>query len=102
MALGEPTIRSSDKPTRGMQRVLTGFGRHVRELRKKRGLSQEEIAFRSGLDRSYVGQVERGEKNIALINICRLAYALNLAPLELLAPLEPMQPPEGTSDNVSQ
>lgn len=70
-------------------------------MRKKSKLSQEEVAFRSGLDRSYVGQVERGEKNISLINICRLASGLNVAPHELLAPLEPMQPPEGKNGNVS-
>jgi transcriptional regulator with XRE-family HTH domain len=60
------------------------FGRRLRELRKQAGLSQEALAYESGLDRSYVGGVERGEYNISLLNICLLADALNLPPAELL------------------
>jgi transcriptional regulator with XRE-family HTH domain len=60
------------------------FGRRLRELRKQAGLSQEALAHEAGLDRSYVGGVERGEYNIALLNICRLAEALDLSPEELL------------------
>ncbi|WP_296192661.1 helix-turn-helix transcriptional regulator [uncultured Microbacterium sp.] len=52
------------------------FGARVRELRTAAGLSQEELAHRAGLDRSYVGQVERGERNISLDNIHRIAGAL--------------------------
>lgn len=52
------------------------FGARVRELRKAVGLSQEDLAHRADLDRSYVGQVERGERNISLDNIHRLAEAL--------------------------
>lgn len=52
------------------------FGARVRALRKEAGLSQEELAHRAELDRSYVGQVERGERNITLDNIHRLASAL--------------------------
>lgn len=60
------------------------FGMRLRLLRKKRGWSQERLAFECNLDRTYVGGVERGERNIALLNICRLAKALNLPPRELL------------------
>jgi transcriptional regulator with XRE-family HTH domain len=60
------------------------FGRRLRELRRRAGLSQEALAHESGLDRSYVGGVERGQYNISLLNICRLADALDLAPEELL------------------
>jgi len=60
------------------------FGRRLRDLRKQAGLSQEALAHESGLDRSYVGGVERGEYNISLLNICLLADALNLQPAELL------------------
>src|SRR5437868_14956278 len=60
------------------------FGRRLRELRKRVGLSQEALAHQAGLDRSYVGGVERGEYNISLLNICRLADALDLSPEELL------------------
>ena len=60
------------------------FGNRVRKLRKERGLSQEELADKAELDRSYVGGVERGERNISLENICRIASALKLAPSCLL------------------
>lgn len=60
------------------------FGRRLRELRKQAGLSQEALAYEAGLDRSYVGGVERGEYNISLQNICLLAKALGLPPHELL------------------
>lgn len=54
------------------------FGKRIRELRKSRGWSQEEFAFHVGLDRSYVGGVERGERNISLENICLMADALGV------------------------
>ena len=58
-----------------MDSVLVRFGRRVRELRKAKGMSQEALALEAGLDRSYVGGVERGERNISLHNIGRLAQA---------------------------
>ena len=59
------------------------FGRRVRELRKSRGWSQEEFALHVGLDRSYVGGVERGERNIGLENICLIAASLGVPPSNL-------------------
>lgn len=56
----------------------------VRALRREAGISQEDLANRSELDRSYVGQVERGERNISLDNIYRLAKALEVPPSSLL------------------
>jgi transcriptional regulator with XRE-family HTH domain len=61
------------------------FGANVRVKREQLGLSQEELADRAGLHRTYVGSVERGERNISLINILRIAAALECAPAELLA-----------------
>jgi transcriptional regulator with XRE-family HTH domain len=60
------------------------FGQHLAALRRAQGMSQEALAFDSGLARSYLGGVERGQRNLALVNICRLAQALNLPPSELL------------------
>lgn len=52
------------------------FGARIRALRAEQGISQEELAHRAELDRSYVGQVERGERNVSLDNIFRLSIAL--------------------------
>lgn len=60
------------------------FGQHLVKLRKERGLSQERLALESGLARSYIGGIERGQRNIALINICVLANTLGVAPAEML------------------
>ena len=54
------------------------FGTRLRELRRQKGLSQEALASACDLDRTYIGGVERGERNISLINIHRLAQALDV------------------------
>jgi transcriptional regulator with XRE-family HTH domain len=59
------------------------FGERVRELRKQKGLSQEALALSCELDRSYIGGVERGERNISLLNIQKIADALGISPREL-------------------
>lgn len=59
------------------------FGRRLAQLRKAKGWSQETLSLESGVARSYLGGVERGQRNIALVNICRLADALELKPAEL-------------------
>jgi transcriptional regulator with XRE-family HTH domain len=53
-------------------------------VRTEKGISQEELAQRSGLHRTYVSSVERGERNISLINIAKLANALGVKPSELM------------------
>lgn len=63
---------------------LFQFGRRLVALRQERGWSQEKLALESGLARSYLSEVERGIRNIALLNICRLADTLGLEPAELL------------------
>jgi transcriptional regulator with XRE-family HTH domain len=60
------------------------FGKHLVVLRKRLGWSQERLAMESGLARSYVGGIERGERNLALINICILAETLGVTPSEML------------------
>lgn len=67
--------------------VLSRFGANVREYRIRAGLSQEKLAALAKLDRTYVGGVERGERNVSLVNIVRLATALSVAPAQLLATL---------------
>lgn len=54
------------------------------QLRKKRGWSQETLALESGIARSYLGGVERGQRNLSLLNICKLAATLELPPATLL------------------
>ena len=63
---------------------LGTFGARVRQTRLDLGWSQEELAFRSGLHRTYVGAVERGERNVALLNLCKLAAALSRSAGDLL------------------
>ncbi len=69
--------------SRREQQIQKRFGARVRELRQKRGLSQEGLAFACGLDRTYVGSVERGERNISLVNINAIASALRVPTKEL-------------------
>lgn len=64
--------------------LLNKFGDKVREERLKRGLSQEELAGKAGVHRTYIGMIERGEKNITLTNIKKVANALNLKIDQLL------------------
>lgn len=56
------------------------FGERMRELRKSKGLSQEALALACDLDRTYIGGVERGERNISLLNIHKIADALGVSP----------------------
>lgn len=65
---------------------LTQFSARLVELRRAKGWSQERLALESGLARSYLGGVERGQRNIALINIFRLADALGVVAADLLEP----------------
>jgi transcriptional regulator with XRE-family HTH domain len=63
--------------------ALIKLGKRIRELRKERGFSQEGFAYEVGLDRTYMGSVERGERNIAALNLVRIAKALKVEVGEL-------------------
>ncbi len=67
--------------------VKTTFGTALRTLREERGYSQEGLAERAGLHRNYVGGVERGERNVALENIVKLAQALSVRTKDLFETL---------------
>ena len=76
--MAKPSPSHAGNPT------LTALGVAVRERRAKLGISQEDLALMADLDRSYVGGVERGEHNLSLINLCRIAQALDLSASKLL------------------
>ncbi len=65
------------------EKINLRFGRKIREERLKRDISQEELAYRAGVHRTYVGMVERAEKNITLANIEKFAKALKVPIYEL-------------------
>jgi len=65
-------------PADSLDKIKARFGEHVRALRKDRGLSQEDFAGLCRLDRTYVGSVERGERNVSLVNIGKIAAGLGL------------------------
>ena len=65
------------------------FGKRIRKRRLELGISQEKLADLAGLHRTYVGSVERGERNVSFLNILRLAKALKEDPGKLMAGLRP-------------
>ena len=65
--------------------ILTVIGNNVRQYRKRLDLSQEELGDSAGLDRTYIGGIERGERNVSALNIGKLAKALKIKPEKLLA-----------------
>jgi transcriptional regulator with XRE-family HTH domain len=60
------------------KKILEIFGENIRFYRKKLNISQEELAFRANLHRTYIGMIERAEKNITLLNIQKIANALKI------------------------
>lgn len=60
------------------------FGQRLAEVRKQKGWSQEALALETGMARSYLSGVERGQRNIALLNICKLAETLGVSPSILM------------------
>jgi transcriptional regulator with XRE-family HTH domain len=74
---------SSKEDCQDVAVILRQFGVRVRALRQKIGWSQEQLAHACQLDRSYIGGVERGQRNVSLVNIQKIAKALNV-PLQTL------------------
>jgi transcriptional regulator with XRE-family HTH domain len=64
----------------GLSPAHIAFGDAIRAIRKEQGISQEAFALKCGLDRSYFGAVERGERNVSLTNILRITEALETRP----------------------
>lgn len=58
--------------------LLLQLGQRVKSIRKAQGLSQEELADRAGLDRTYIGGIERGERNVSILNLARIGQALEV------------------------
>jgi transcriptional regulator with XRE-family HTH domain len=80
-------VRARD-PSKQKQPDLVQFGAAVRALRKARGFSQEAFGDACGIDRSYMGGIERGEHNLALVNILKIVAALDMQPSEFFASLD--------------
>ncbi len=76
---------------------LNRFGRHLAALRRAKGISQERLALESGLARSYLSGIERGLRNVSLMNICVLAETLQFPPARLL---EFSTDPDDAGDDV--
>ena len=66
------------------RKVLIKFGERVRELRKEKELSQEQLSYKADLHRTYIGMIERAEKNITLVNIEKIANALDVSINDLM------------------
>ena len=71
-----------------MNDLLVLLGKRIHELRAARKWSQEEFAHVSGLHRTYIGQIERGEKNMSFENLVKIAAVLGVTPSELLSALD--------------
>jgi transcriptional regulator with XRE-family HTH domain len=64
------------------------MGERIRENRKAKGLSQEKLAALAGVHRTYIGMIERGEKNLTIKSLCRVCRALKVAPSEIVSAID--------------
>jgi transcriptional regulator with XRE-family HTH domain len=83
-----PSLQAGDPHTR-----LHLLGATIRLYRQQQGLTHKALAAKTGLDNSYIGEIERGERNVSVLNLVRLAHALGLSVSHLLAPLDTSQRP---------
>lgn len=82
---GVKKVRQPPPTDEWIDSVKTAFGRHVRSLREARSISQDRLALKAGMDRTFISAIERGAKLPGLISICVLAGALEVRPETLLA-----------------
>src|SRR5262245_291711 len=85
MSMMSPMARSVDP-------LLRTIGLTIRALRRERGLSQEALAALARIDRSYMSSVERGLRNLSVLNVARIAAALDVPVRDLLGPREVVRP----------
>ena len=64
--------------------IKSDVGRKLRRLRERKGWSQEQLGFESGLHRNYIGGIERGERNVGIENLANLAKAVGVRPRDLM------------------
>lgn len=79
-------------PEQDGEKVKLSFGKTLKRLREERGLSQEELGYESGYHRTYISQLERGQKSPSIQTIFQLARALNLKPHALVQSVEEQLP----------
>lgn len=77
-------VMAKPSPKFAGNKELVSLGDAIRRARKAAGLSQELLAVDAGLDRSYMGGIERGEHNLTIMNLCRISAALEVSPSSLL------------------
>ncbi len=65
-------------------KILSLFGKHIRKIRTAKGYSQEQLAGFADLDRTYISGIERGQRNVSLMNLVKLAKALSIPAQQLL------------------
>jgi len=71
-----------------MRKELIVLGNRIKELRKQRGFSQEKLAEISGLHRTYISDIERGQRNVSFLNLVKISDALNISVYELFKGIE--------------
>jgi len=71
--------------------IVAEFGILIRALRVERGITQEELSYRAGVHRTYIGMIERGEKNVTLESIKKIAKALGISMTNIFSKLEEPQ-----------
>ena len=74
-------VRSPNSP----DKVLAKLGRAIAKARDERGFTQEELALESEIDRSYIGSIERGNQNIGVLHLSKIAHALKMTVAELVS-----------------